>query len=76
MNSGGQTPAGRLVNHGEGGISPGPHHQVGPELVQDRPGRGDFFKYTKAEAREKLGFSDERPLILSYWGSLGSGESW
>ena len=34
--------------------------------------RGDFFKYTRQEAREKLGLADERPLLLSYWGSLGA----
>ena len=34
--------------------------------------RGDFFRYTRQEAREKLGLTDERPLLLSYWGSLGA----
>ena len=49
-------------------------HYEHPEkvVVTGTPVRGDFFKYTKAEAREKLGFSDERPLLLSYWGSLGA----
>ena len=41
-------------------------------VVTVTPVRGDFFKYTRREAREKLGFSDERPLLLSYWGSLGA----
>ena len=41
-------------------------------VVTGTPVRGDFFKYTKAEARAKLGFTDERPLLLSYWGSLGA----
>ena len=41
-------------------------------VVTGTPVRGDFFKYTRREAREKLGFSDERPLLLSYWGSLGA----
>lgn len=41
-------------------------------VVTGTPVRGDFFRYTKQEARAKLGFSDERPLLLSYWGSLGA----
>lgn len=38
------------------------------------PVREDFFKYTREEARKKLGFKedDERLLLLSYWGSLGA----
>ncbi len=37
------------------------------------PIRKDFFKYTREEARKKLGFEDdERMLLLSYWGSLGA----
>ena len=49
-------------------------HYDNPErgVVTGTPVRGDFFKYTKAEARAKLGFTDERPLLLSYWGSLGA----
>ena len=41
-------------------------------VVTGTPVRGDFFKYTKAQARQMLGFSDDRPLLLSYWGSLGA----
>jgi len=41
-------------------------------IVTGTPVRGDFFRYTRQEARQKLGFSDSRPLILSYWGSLGA----
>jgi len=41
-------------------------------VVTGTPVRGDFFKYTKQEAREKLGITDDRPLLLSYWGSLGA----
>ena len=41
-------------------------------VVTGTPVRGDFFKYTRQEAREKLGLADERPLLLSYWGSLGA----
>lgn len=49
-------------------------HYDDPEkvVVTGTPVRGDFFRYTRQEAREKLGFSDERPLLLSYWGSLGA----
>jgi len=41
-------------------------------VVTGTPVRGDFFRYTKAEARAQLGLTDERPLLLSYWGSLGA----
>ncbi len=41
-------------------------------VVTGTPVRGDFFRYTRAEARAQLGITDERPLLLSYWGSLGA----
>ena len=41
-------------------------------VVTGTPVRGDFFRLTRAEAREKLGLSDSKPLVLSYWGSLGA----
>ena len=41
-------------------------------VVTGTPVRGDFFKYTREEARKLLGFDDERPLLLSFWGSLGA----
>ena len=44
----------------------------GKVVVTGTPVRGDFFKYTREEARAKLGFTDDRPLLLSYWGSLGA----
>lgn len=49
-------------------------HYDHPEqvAVTGTPVRGDFFRYTKAEARAALGFSDDRPLVLSVWGSLGA----
>ncbi|MBR4099185.1 MAG: undecaprenyldiphospho-muramoylpentapeptide beta-N-acetylglucosaminyltransferase [Clostridium sp.] len=49
-------------------------HYDDPEkvVVTGTPVRGDFFRYTRQEAREKLGIDDERPLLLSYWGSLGA----
>ena len=49
-------------------------HYEHPErvVVTGTPVRGDFFRYTRSEAREKLGLTDDRPLLLSYWGSLGA----
>lgn len=49
-------------------------HYATPEkvVVTGTPVRGDFFQYTRAEAREKLGFADGVPMVLSYWGSLGA----
>lgn len=49
-------------------------HYQNPDkvVVTGTPVRGDFFRYTKAEARARLGLSDDRPLLLSYWGSLGA----
>ena len=41
-------------------------------VVTGTPVRGDFFRYTQEEARAKLGITDERPLLLTYWGSLGA----
>ena len=41
-------------------------------LVTGTPVRGDFFTYTKREAKRKLGVDDGRPLIVSFWGSLGA----
>ena len=41
-------------------------------LVTGTPVRGDFFTYTKKEAKQKLGMDDGRPLIVSFWGSLGA----
>ena len=49
-------------------------HYDSPEkvVVTGTPVRGDFFRYTRQEARKQLGLEDERPLLLSYWGSLGA----
>ncbi|MEG2097335.1 MAG: undecaprenyldiphospho-muramoylpentapeptide beta-N-acetylglucosaminyltransferase [Pseudoflavonifractor sp.] len=41
-------------------------------VVTGTPVRGDFFRYTRQQAREVLGIADDRPLVLSYWGSLGA----
>lgn len=41
-------------------------------VVTGTPVRGDFFQFTRAEARAKLGLTDGAPMLLSYWGSLGA----
>ena len=50
-------------------------HYRHPEkvVVTGTPVRGDFFSQTKAEAKQKLGVDDGRPLVVSFWGSLGAG---
>ena len=49
-------------------------HYKKPEkvLVTGTPVRGDFFRLTREEARRELGLTDDRPLIVSFWGSLGA----
>lgn len=49
-------------------------HYSQPEkvVVTGTPVRGDFFRFTRQQARQQLGLTDERPLLLSYWGSLGA----
>ena len=41
-------------------------------IVTGTPVRTDFFTLTKEEAKEKLKVNDGRPLIVSFWGSLGA----
>ena len=41
-------------------------------VVTGTPVRGDFFSLTQAEAKKKLGVEDGRPLVVSFWGSLGA----
>ncbi len=41
-------------------------------VVTGTPVRGDFFRYTRQQARQELGFDDERPVLLSFFGSLGA----
>ncbi|MBR3560466.1 MAG: UDP-N-acetylglucosamine--N-acetylmuramyl-(pentapeptide) pyrophosphoryl-undecaprenol N-acetylglucosamine transferase [Oscillospiraceae bacterium] len=43
-------------------------------VVTGTPVRGDFFAKTKQEAKHALGVDDGRPLIVSFWGSLGAGQ--
>lgn len=40
--------------------------------VTGTPVRSDFFALTKREAKQKLGVDDGRPLVVSFWGSLGA----
>lgn len=49
-------------------------HYPHPErvVVTGTPVRRDFFDHTRKEARQALGLADDRPLVLSYWGSLGA----
>ena len=41
-------------------------------IVTGTPVREDFFRLTKAEAKRRLGVDDGRPLLVSFWGSLGA----
>lgn len=41
-------------------------------IVTGTPVRGDFFTRTKAEAKRELGLDDGKPLVVSFWGSLGA----
>lgn len=49
-------------------------HYAHPEkvIVTGTPVRGDFFRLTRAEARAELGLTDDLPLVVSVWGSLGA----
>ena len=49
-------------------------HYRHPEkvIVTGTPVRQDFFRLTKAEAKRQLGVDDGRPLLVSFWGSLGA----
>ena len=49
-------------------------HYRHPEkvIVTGTPVRQDFFRLTRAEAKRQLGVDDGRPLLVSFWGSLGA----
>ncbi len=49
-------------------------HYKHPEkvAVTGTPVREDFFALTKEAAKRQLGVDDGRPLIVSFWGSLGA----
>lgn len=40
--------------------------------VTGTPVRPDFFGLSREEARARLGLADDKPLVLSFWGSLGA----
>ena len=48
------------------------YRRPGKVVVTGTPVRSDFFSMTKAEAKKALGVDDGRPLIVSFWGSLGA----
>lgn len=56
------------------GFSESREHYENPTkvVVTGTPVREDFFRRTRVEARKELGIHDDRPLLLSYWGSLGA----
>ncbi len=64
----------RVVDRVMVGFEESRAHYPHPErvVVTGTPVRDDFFRYTRRQAREKLGIDDERPVLLSYWGSLGA----
>lgn len=50
------------------------HYPGVPDLrVTGTPVRGKFCLYTREKAREELGIPSDLPLVVSMWGSLGSG---
>lgn len=48
------------------------YRQPDKVMVTGTPVRGDFFTMTRKEAKQALGMDDGRPLIVSFWGSLGA----
>ena len=50
-------------------------HYPDPERVSvtGTPVRGEFDAYTKESAKRELGLPANQPLVVSVWGSLGSG---
>ena len=49
-------------------------HYPHPERVEitGTPVRGEFFEHPRAEARAELGFTDDKPVVVTSWGSLGA----
>ena len=43
-------------------------------VVTGTPVREEFVFRTREKARAELGLTDDRPLVVSYWGSLGARE--
>ena len=42
-------------------------------IVTGTPVRGEFDRFTREDARKELGIPEGLPLVVSVWGSLGSG---
>ena len=40
--------------------------------ITGTPVRGEFFEHPRAEARAELGFTDDKPVVVTSWGSLGA----
>ncbi len=49
-------------------------HYQNPErvVITGTPVRGDFFALSREQARQQLGFTDDKPLVVTAWGSLGA----
>ncbi len=48
------------------------YEDPGKVRVTGTPVRPEFFRLTREEARAALGIPEGRPLVLSFWGSLGA----
>ena len=57
------------------GFEESKQHYPQPEklLVTGTPVRGEFARFTKEIAKKELGLTDDKPLVVSVWGSLGAG---
>ena len=57
------------------GLDAPTNHYPHPDRVvlTGTPVRPDFFAHTRQQARALLGFDDDRPLVVSFFGSLGAG---
>lgn len=48
------------------------YHDPKKVFVTGTPVRGTFSQYSREDARRQLGITDNRPLVVSLWGSLGA----
>ena len=48
------------------------NYKKGHIVVTGTPVRTEFYRADKAKARRELGLDENKPLVLSVWGSLGS----
>jgi len=64
----------KVVNVVMVGFEESRSHYDNPEkvIVTGTPVRSDFFRYTRTEARQALGLTHDKPLVVSVWGSLGA----